>query len=74
MKPSIGSLLADVVRTQLEFERAKDALYLAKLEAKLYLAKQRGDVRSEWPNDVAQEFGDYRSAEEMAAHYGKANA
>jgi hypothetical protein len=71
MKPSIGSLLADVVRTQSAFEAAKDALYLAKLDAQLYVAKQRGDVRSEWSDDTAQEFGDYRSAEEMAAHYGK---
>ncbi len=69
MKPSIGSLLADVARTQLEFERAKDALYLAKIEAQLYVAKQRGDVRSEWSDDVAQEFRDYRSNDEMAAHY-----
>jgi hypothetical protein len=27
------------------------------------------DVRSEWSDDVAKEFGDYRSAEEMSAHY-----
>jgi hypothetical protein len=57
------------VRTQSAFEAAKDALYLAKLEAQLYVAKLRDEVRSEWSHDVAKEFGDYRSAEEMSAHY-----
>jgi hypothetical protein len=69
MKPSIGSLLADVARTQSAYEAAKDALYLAKFDAQLYVAKQRGEVRSEWSDDVAKEFGDYRTNDEMAAHY-----
>ena len=32
MKPSIETLLANVIRTQGEFEAAKSALFLAKLE------------------------------------------
>jgi hypothetical protein len=56
MKPSIESLLADVVRTQSAFEAAKNALYLAKLEV-------------EWTEAEAKEFGDYRSNEEVAEAY-----
>jgi hypothetical protein len=63
---SIGSLLADVVRTQSAFEAAKTALYLAKLEA------QRGDDADRLEEHlIGAEFGDFRTDAEMSAHYGE---
>tara|TARA_R110000868_G_scaffold362266_1_gene624345 strand:+ start:502 stop:723 length:222 start_codon:yes stop_codon:yes gene_type:complete len=60
MKPSIETLLANVVSTQSAFEAAKNALFLARLDA---------ERAAQWTEAEAREFGDFRSNEEVAAAY-----
>jgi hypothetical protein len=47
---------------------------VARIDWREIAKRMADDIRSEWSDEEAQEFADYRSAEEMAARYGKVNA
>lgn len=47
---------------------------VAKIDWREIAKRMSDDVRSEWSPEMAKEFGDFRSADEISAHYGKANA
>jgi hypothetical protein len=47
---------------------------VARIDWREIAKRMADDIRSEWSDEEAKEFGDYRSAEEMAARYGKVNA
>jgi hypothetical protein len=42
---------------------------VARIDWREIAKRMADDIRSEWSDDVAKEFGDYRSNDEMAAHY-----
>jgi hypothetical protein len=46
---------------------------VAKIDWREIAKRMSNDVKSEWSDEVAQAFADYRSAEEMAAHYCEEN-